>query len=70
MQLTKDDFDKIRQIVRQEIGNETQAAKEDLRGKITMSNLRLRDDISELTDRIKNFEIRLSGKRDDKDDIL
>jgi len=70
MQLTKGDFDKIRQIVRQEIGNETQAAKEDLRGKITMSNLRLRDDISELTDRIKNFEIRLSGKRDDKDDIL
>lgn len=70
MQLTKNDFDKIRQIVRQEIGNETQAAREALQGKIAISNLHLREGISELKDRMKNIEIKLSKKRDDGDDIL
>ncbi|MBI4091976.1 MAG: hypothetical protein HY427_02115 [Candidatus Levybacteria bacterium] len=70
MQLTKDDFDKIRQIVRQEIGNETQAVKEQLLGKIAFSNLHLREGIGELKDRIKNFEIRLSREKDEEDNML
>ena len=58
--LTKADLSEIRKIVREEVENETQAIKNELQGDITMSRMRVQNDINELKDRIKNIEIRLT----------
>ena len=62
--LTKTDFIQIRKIlkevVRDEVGNEVQALKDELGSDINMSRMRIQSDISELKDRIKNLEIRIS----------
>ncbi len=50
----------VRKVLREEIGNETQALKDDLQADINMSRIRVQNDISELKDRIKNLEIRLT----------
>ncbi len=62
--LTKTDFIQIRKIlkevVRDEVGNEVQALKVELGSDINMSRMRIQNDINELKDRIKNLEIRVS----------
>ena len=58
--LTKADLSEIRKIVREEVENETQAIKNELQGDITMSRMRVQNDISELKDRIKNLDIRMT----------
>ncbi|OGH20095.1 MAG: hypothetical protein A3D74_03365 [Candidatus Levybacteria bacterium RIFCSPHIGHO2_02_FULL_37_13] len=62
--LTKSDLQQIerivRTIVREEVENETQAIKNELQADITMSRVRVQNDIGELKDRIKNIDIRLT----------
>ncbi|HLD01626.1 MAG TPA: hypothetical protein VJC10_02000 [Patescibacteria group bacterium] len=66
--LTKNDLDQIRkivqketrEIVREEVGNETQAIKEELQADITHAQIRIRSEIDELKNRMKNFEIRVT----------
>lgn len=58
--LTKSDLSQIRKIVREEIGNETQALKNELQADISMARIRVQNDINELKDRIKNLEIRVT----------
>lgn len=58
--LTKDDLSQIREIVREEVENEAQALKGELQADITMSRIRVQNDIGELKDRIKNIEIRFT----------
>lgn len=66
--LTQNDLEKIRkiiradvrEIVREEVGNETQAIKEELQADITHAQIRIRSEIDELKNRIKNLEIRIT----------
>jgi hypothetical protein len=66
--LTKQDLEQIRkilreetkEIVREEIGNETQSLKEELQADITMSRIRVQSDIGDLKTRIKSLEIRMT----------
>lgn len=58
--LTKSDLTQIRKIVREEVGNETQALKNELQSDISMARIRVQNDINELKDRIKNLEIRVT----------
>lgn len=58
--LTKNDLSQIRKVLREEIGNEIEAAKTDIQSDITMSRMRIQAEIGELKDRIKNLEIRLT----------
>ncbi len=66
--LTKNDLEQIRkiiradvrEIVREEVDNETQAIKEELQADITHAQMRIRSDIDELKNRIKNLEIRVT----------
>ncbi|RJQ37280.1 hypothetical protein C4559_03865 [Candidatus Microgenomates bacterium] len=62
--LTQNDLSQIRKIikevVRDEIGNETQTLKDELQADITMARIRIQNDVSEITDRMKNIEIRIS----------
>lgn len=64
MALTKSDLTEIKKIVkevvRDEIGNETKSINDSLSADITLSRIRIQEEIRELTDRIKNLEIRLS----------
>jgi division protein CdvB (Snf7/Vps24/ESCRT-III family) len=66
--LTNDDFVKIKKliqetvqpIVREEVGNEIQTAKNEIQADITLSRMKVQNDIDELKNRIKNLEIRLT----------
>lgn len=58
--LTKSDLSEIRKIIREEVENELNAAKDELQADISMSRMRIQNDINELTDRIKNLEIRVT----------
>ncbi|MBI2049583.1 hypothetical protein HYT32_01630 [Candidatus Roizmanbacteria bacterium] len=59
--LTKTDLSQIksilREIVREEVENESKALKHELQADITMSRIRIQSDIGELKDRVKNLEI-------------
>lgn len=59
--LTKTDLNQIRTIVREEVENEVKTAKEELGADITMSRIRIQNDIGELKSRVKNVEIHLTG---------
>lgn len=59
--LTKQDLSQIRTIIREEVGNEVKAAKEELGADIIMARIRVQNDIEELKNRVKNVEIRLTG---------
>ncbi len=50
----------MRKIIREEVGNEVQASKEELDSTIRESRMRIQTDIMENTDRIKNLEIRVT----------
>ncbi len=63
--LTKSDVSEIRKVIREEVGNETQAIKEELQADINMSRMRVQSDIQELKDRIKNLEIRIAKMHKD-----
>lgn len=63
--LTKSDISEIRKVIREEVGNETQAIKEELQADINMSRMRVQSDIQELRDRIKNLEIRVAKMHKD-----
>lgn len=71
--LIKSDFDQIRRIVREEIENEAQSIKDDLGTDINHAQLRIRSEIGELKDRIKNLEIRIrrmnNEAMDDEEDL-
>lgn len=58
--LTKDDLLQIRKVIREEVGNETKALKNELQADITMARMKIQSNIDELTDRVKNIEIRLT----------
>jgi hypothetical protein len=58
--LTKEDFDQIRKIIREEVENESQSIKDELGAEITLSRIRIQKDVEELKDRIKNLEIRVT----------
>lgn len=49
----------IRKIVREEVGNEIQASKDDLDSTIREARMRVQMDIREQADRTKNLEIRV-----------
>ncbi len=51
--LTKTDLDKIREIIREEVGNETHVIRDELQADINMVQLRVRSNIEELKDRKK-----------------
>lgn len=57
--LAKSDLSQIRNVVREEVGNETQAVKDELQSDITMARIRVQNDVRELKDRVKNLEIRI-----------
>lgn len=63
--LIKSDLSEIRKIVREEVENETHAIKDELQSDITMSRMRIQQDINELTDRTKNLEIRITKMHTD-----
>ncbi len=70
--LTKDDLQQMRSIVREEVGNEAESIKDALGSDIRFSNLRLRESIDELKDRIKNLEIwvrKMNNGDSDKEDL-
>lgn len=50
----------IKEVVREEAGNETQTIKNELQADISMIRVRLQNSIDGLTDRLKNIEIRLT----------
>ena len=58
--MTKQDFDQIRSVIREEIENESQTTRDELGAEITHAQMRIRTEISELKDRIKNIEIRMT----------
>lgn len=58
--LTKSDLSQIRKVIREEVENEAQSLKDELQSDITMSRIRVQNDIGELKDRIKNLEIRVA----------
>lgn len=58
--LTKSDVTQIRNVIREELENEVRALKDELQADITMSRMRLQEDIGELKDRIKNLELRVT----------
>ncbi len=58
--LTRDDLKAIRGIVREEVGNESQSTKDGLRVEIKLVRIRIEQKISQLADRTKNLEIRLT----------
>jgi hypothetical protein len=71
--LALNDFKQIRTIVREEVGNEVQSMKEDLSSDIIMSNLRMREQMDQLKNRIKNLEIRIgriNHEEVEEDDFL
>lgn len=63
--LAKSDLTQIRKVIREEIGNETQALKDELQADISMARIRVQTDINELKDRIKNLEIRVTKMHKD-----
>ncbi len=64
-QLRKMTQEVVREIVREEVGNEVTSLKDELQADITMSRMRIQTDINELTDRIKNLEIRVTKMHKD-----
>lgn len=60
MSLTNDDLKAIRKVVREEVENETNAAKDELSSDVRMSGIRVQGEIRELKDRVKNLEIRIT----------
>lgn len=58
--LTKDDLKQIRSLVREEVGNEVQASKDDLDSTIRDARMRVQVDVRGLADRVKNLEIRVT----------
>lgn len=58
--LTKSDLIEIKKIIREEIGNEAQALKNELQADITIARMRIQTNIDELTNRAKNIEIRFT----------
>ena len=56
--VTKSDIATLRKVIREEVSNESQTIRDELGSDITTSGFHLRDEISQLTDRIKNLEIR------------
>jgi len=58
--LTKIDLNQIRKVIREEVGNETKALKDELQADITMARMRVQSDLDELKNRIKNLEIRIT----------
>ena len=54
--LTKQDLKAIKSVVRDEVVSEAETTKSNLRAEIKMSRIRIQEDISNLTDRVKNLE--------------
>ncbi len=63
--LTKSDLSAIQKIIREEVGNEAKATKDELRSDIFTTRMRIQADILELKDRIKNLEIRTTKMHQD-----
>lgn len=63
--LTKTDLSQIRKVVREEVENEAQSIKDELRSEIKMSMIRTHSEIKELKDKIKNLEIRITRMHDE-----
>ncbi|MBI2268656.1 MAG: hypothetical protein HYU80_04455 [Candidatus Blackburnbacteria bacterium] len=59
--LTKNDFDQIRGIIREEVENEVQASRDSLDSTIREARVRIQTDVRDQADRIKNLEIRITG---------
>ncbi|MBI2036520.1 hypothetical protein HYT17_02735 [Candidatus Microgenomates bacterium] len=58
--LTKTDLSQIRKIIREEVENEAQSIKDELRSEIKMSMIRTHSEIKDLKDKVKNLEIRIT----------
>ena len=54
--LTKQDLKAIKSVVRDEVVSEAETTKSNLRAEIKMSRIRIQEDISNLTGRVKNLE--------------
>jgi len=58
--LTKEDLKAVRAIVREEVENEVQAARDSIETKMTSDRIRVQTDVRGLTDRVKNLDIRVT----------
>lgn len=63
--LTKNDLSQIRKVVREEVGNETQAVRDELQSDITMSRIEIQNEARGVKDRLKNVEIRVTKMHKD-----
>lgn len=63
--LTKDDLVAIRKLVREEVGNESQAIQDELGSELNSARMRIQTDVRELQDRVKNLEIRTARMHKD-----
>ena len=61
--LIRSDLDQIREIVREEVGNETRHVREELGYDMRVSRMEIQNDIRDLQDRIKNLEVRIARMR-------
>ena len=61
LQITK----AVKEVVREEVGNEAQSIKDGLIQELTMSRMRVQTDIRDLGDRIKNLEVRVTKMHKD-----
>ena len=68
--LTKNDFDQIREIIREEVENEAQSIKSELSSKVILSRMRVQQDIEDLKNRIKNLEIGIARTNNKDSEFL
>lgn len=63
--LTKSDLSQIRKVIREEVENEVQSARDELQAEIKLSRMELSTRIDRVEDRIKNLEIRVTKMHND-----
>lgn len=68
--LTKDDLKNIRGVVREEVVGETNDLKNRLEAEMKLSRMRLEESIGNLTNRVKNIEIKLTTVEKSNGQIL